>query len=104
MSAGPFALSSGDRRTGFFISDIFTCWWYEIVPMMHQLRCDFAPQTTDLTSRVWSIATRPYDEAVTKLIYLALRDIVKKWQKAPINWTSASAQFAIQFGTRFDVV
>jgi transposase-like protein len=43
-------------------------------------------------------------KAATKLIYLALRDIVKKWQKAPINWTSASAQFAIQFGTRFDVV
>src|SRR6266853_3780464 len=43
----------------------------------------------------------PSDEAATKLIYLALRDIVKKWQKAPINWTSASAQFAIQFGTRF---
>ena len=45
----------------------------------------------------------PSDEAATQLIYLVLRDIVKKWQKAPINWTSASAQFAIQFGARFDV-
>jgi putative transposase len=45
----------------------------------------------------------PSDEAATKLIYLVLRDITKKWQKAPIHWTSASAQFAIQFGARFDV-
>lgn len=46
----------------------------------------------------------PSDEAATKLIYLVLRDITKKWQKAPINWTSASAQFAIQFGPRFDAL
>jgi putative transposase len=44
----------------------------------------------------------PSDEAATKLIYLALRDIQKKWQKAPVNWTAASVQFAIQFGTRFE--
>ena len=38
----------------------------------------------------------PSDEAATKLIYLALCDIIKKWLKAPINWTSASAQIAMR--------
>ncbi len=43
----------------------------------------------------------PSDEAATKLIYLVLRNIAKKWQKPPVTWTAAAAQFAIQFGERF---
>ena len=43
----------------------------------------------------------PNDEAATKLIYLALRNITKKWKNAPINWKAAAAQFTIQFGERF---
>lgn len=43
----------------------------------------------------------PNDEAATKLIYLALRNITKKWKKPPIQWKAAAGQFAIQFGTRF---
>ena len=43
----------------------------------------------------------PNDEAATKLIYLALRRITKKWKKPPIYWSAASLQFAIQFGDRF---
>jgi hypothetical protein len=27
-----------ERRSGFFISDIFTCFWYDIAPVRHQLR------------------------------------------------------------------
>jgi hypothetical protein len=28
-----------------FISGIFTCFWYDIVPIMHQLRYDIVPRT-----------------------------------------------------------
>ena len=43
----------------------------------------------------------PSDEAATKLMYLALRNITAKWIKPPFGWTAAANQFAIQFGSRF---
>ena len=43
----------------------------------------------------------PNDEAASKLIWLALRNITAKWQKPPIAWAQAKSQFAIQFGDRF---
>ncbi len=43
----------------------------------------------------------PSDEAATKLIYLALRNITAKWKNPPREWHAAKAQFAIQFGDRF---
>jgi transposase-like protein len=43
----------------------------------------------------------PSDEAATKLLYLALQNITKKWKSPPLNWKSAANQFAIQFGSRF---
>ena len=46
----------------------------------------------------------PSDEAATKLIYLVLRDITKKWTKPPITWKLAATQFAIRFGQRFFAV
>ncbi len=43
----------------------------------------------------------PSDEAATKLIYLALRNITAKWKKPPRDWAAAKSEFAIQFGERF---
>lgn len=44
----------------------------------------------------------PSDEvAATKLIWLALRNITAKWNRPPIAWHAAKAQFAIQFEDRF---
>jgi len=43
----------------------------------------------------------PSDESATKLIYLALRNIAKKWKNPPVTWSAAARQFAIQFGERF---
>lgn len=43
----------------------------------------------------------PSDEAATKLLYLALRNIVKDWKMPPRTWKEASNQFAIMFGERF---
>lgn len=42
----------------------------------------------------------PSDEAVFKLLYLALRNIVKKWTKPIWDWKSALNQFAILFEGR----
>lgn len=45
----------------------------------------------------------PSDQAATKLIWLALRQITEKWKSPPIAWHAAKAQFAIQFGERFSL-
>ena len=44
----------------------------------------------------------PSDEAATKLISLALRNITKSWKNPPLTWRMAANQFAIQFGERFN--
>jgi len=44
----------------------------------------------------------PSDEAATKLIYLALRNITAKWKRPPKEWHAAKTQLAIQFGNRFN--
>jgi putative transposase len=43
----------------------------------------------------------PSDEAAAKLIYLALRNITKKWKRPAITWKRALSQFAVFFGNRF---
>jgi putative transposase len=43
----------------------------------------------------------PSDQAATKLIWLALRNITANWKRPPIAWQAAKAQLAIQFGERF---
>jgi transposase-like protein len=43
----------------------------------------------------------PTDEAASKLLYLALRNIEKDWKMPPITWKQAANQFAILFGERF---
>ncbi len=40
----------------------------------------------------------PTDEAASKLLYLALRNIEKDWKMPPITWRQAVNQFAIVFG------
>ena len=42
----------------------------------------------------------PNDEAVFKILYLALRNIAKKWTKSIRNWPAAMNQFAILFPDR----
>lgn len=43
----------------------------------------------------------PSDQAATKLIWLALRNITANWKRPPVAWQAAKAQLAIQFGERF---
>ena len=46
----------------------------------------------------------PSDEAATKLIWLALRNITTDWGRAANNWKSAMNQFAILYEDRFTQV
>jgi len=43
----------------------------------------------------------PHDEAATKLIWLALRNITAKWERGPRFWKTAMNQFAILYEGRF---
>lgn len=43
----------------------------------------------------------PNDEAATKLIWLALRNITAKWQRGAQHWRAAMNQFAILYEGRF---
>jgi transposase-like protein len=46
----------------------------------------------------------PSDEAATKLLYLALRNVTTKWKNAGREWKPALTQFAILFADRFAAV
>lgn len=43
----------------------------------------------------------PTDEAATKLLYLALRNIITKWKAASREWKAAMPHLAVLFGERF---
>jgi putative transposase len=43
----------------------------------------------------------PNDDAATKLIWLALRNITASWERAAPTWRAAMNQFAILYGDRF---
>ncbi|OAI78183.1 hypothetical protein RSP799_16495 [Ralstonia solanacearum] len=42
----------------------------------------------------------PTDDAATKLIWLALRNITAGWRRAAHDWTQAMNQFAILYANR----
>jgi putative transposase len=46
----------------------------------------------------------PSEEAATKLIWLALRNIQARWKNPPVTWQAAKAQLAIQFEDRFGLI
>lgn len=46
----------------------------------------------------------PSDEALLKLVYLAYRNIRKKWTMPLANWGLTAQQFAIKFGDRFRIL
>jgi hypothetical protein len=51
-------------------------------------------------SRLQSWALFPSDEAVFKLLYLALRNISQHWSMPIPNWANALNQFAVFFEGR----
>jgi transposase-like protein len=53
------------------------------------------------TGFVTGTTNSPSDEAASKLLFLALRNIENDWKMPPITWKQAANQFAILFGERF---
>ena len=45
----------------------------------------------------------PNDRAATKLLYLALRGVERKWRAPPVYWHQVRPELAIRFGDRFVV-
>lgn len=46
----------------------------------------------------------PNDDALYKLVYLAYRNIRKKWTQPHQNWGLTAQQLAIKFGDRFNII
>ena len=83
--------------------------WTRVIPMF-----SFAPEirraiyttntieSLNMTLRkvIKNRAMFPSDEAVFKILYLALRNISKKWTMPTQNWSGAVNQFAILFENR----
>ena len=46
----------------------------------------------------------PSDTALEKLVYLAYRNIRKKWTMPLANWATISLQLAIKFGEQFKLL
>jgi len=67
----------------------------------HALTLEQASDHGEVRKAVRGRGHFPSDEAATKLIWLALRNITAKWKNPPIQWHAAKAQFAIQFEERF---
>jgi putative transposase len=86
--------------------------WAEVIPFFA-----FAPEVRKIlytTNAIESLHSQvrkavrnkghfPSDEAATKLIFLALRNITAKWKRPSKEWHAAKAQLAIQFGSRFEM-
>ena len=84
--------------------------WTQVVPFFA-----FAPEVRKIiytTNAIESLHSQvrksvrgrghfPNDQAAMKLVYLVLRNVEAKWKNPPIPWQQAKAQFAIQFGERF---
>jgi putative transposase len=84
--------------------------WTQVIPFFA-----FPPEirrliyTTNALERVHAqlrkiIKTRghfPTDDAATKLLWLALRNLTAKWQRTAYAWSHAMNQLAILYGDRF---
>lgn len=46
----------------------------------------------------------PTDDSLYKLVYLAYRNIRKKWTIPLVNWGQTAQQLAIKFGKRFKIM
>ena len=87
--------------------------WRRVVACRALLRVPPAiPRVIDTTNALERVHARlrkiittrgqfPNDEAATKLIWLAVRNITATWERAAPSWRLAMNQFAILYGDRF---
>jgi putative transposase len=45
----------------------------------------------------------PTDEALTKILYLAIQDVMKKWTMPLANWALTISQLAVMYEGRFNL-
>jgi putative transposase len=92
------------------ISKSWRSHWAQIVPMFafpHEIRkvmyTTNAVESVNMTLRKVSRNHRifPNDDAVSKVMYLAIQNIAKKWTMPVRDWRSALSHFAIEFEGRF---
>jgi putative transposase len=83
--------------------------WTKVIPMFsfvpEIIRAIYTTNTIEslnmtLRKVIKNRAMFPSDEAVFKVLYLALRNIAKKWTMPIQNWSGAVNQFAIVFENR----
>jgi putative transposase len=106
------ALKAFDDKWGRRYPMIGASWrtnWERVVPFL-----DFPPDirriiyttnaieslNSSLRKLVYHRGHFPSDEAVTKLLYLALRNLEKRWNRCAREWSKALGQFAIFFEGR----
>jgi putative transposase len=106
------ALAAFEEKWGRRYPMIGTSWrtnWERVVPFL-----DFPPDirriiyttnaieslNSSLRKLVYHRGHFPSDEAVTKLLYLALRNMEKRWDRSARDWSKALGQFAIFFEGR----
>ena len=110
--AAEAALTAFETKWGRRYEMISSSWrtnWERVVPFL-----DFPPEirrvvyTTNQIEALNSSLRKllqyrghfPNDQAVTKLLYLALRRFEKKWSRALWNWSAVLGQLAIFFKGR----
>ena len=83
--------------------------WARAVPMFtypqESRRAIYTTKTIEsLNMTLWKVSKNrvlfPNDEAVFKLLYLALRNISRRWTMPIPNWSAAMNQFVILFDGR----
>jgi putative transposase len=83
--------------------------WMEIIPFL--VYPDYIRKAIYTTNTIESInygirkvtknrAIFPDDNAAFKLVYLALNNLAKRWNRPILNWKEALNQFVIIFGDR----
>jgi putative transposase len=106
------ALEAFEAKWGRRYETISSSWranWERVVPFL-----DFPPEVRKViytTNAIESLNATlrkllhyrghfPSDEAVTKLLYLALTNIEKKWERSVRDWSNVLGQFAVFFKDR----
>jgi transposase-like protein len=93
------------------ISQIWLRHWEDIIPLfdypMHIRKIIYTTNAIEslnhsLRKVIKTKAVFPDEESVLKLVYLAMHNIAKRWNRPIQNWKAALSHFAILFPERFN--
>ena len=94
------------------ISQIWLRHWEHVIPIfdypMAIRRVIYTTNAIESLNRsfrkiIKTKAVFPDEESVFKLLYLSMKNIIKKWNRPIRDWTAAASHFAILFPERFTV-